>query len=109
MPTSPSPTSRSSLASAPRSRASHPATARLVFEVANESIRKDRQIKAPLYARAAIGEYVIVNLTEERLEVYRQPDPAAGRYRTLETLDKTASFSSESVPGLRFPVAKLFA
>jgi Uma2 family endonuclease len=93
----------------PRSRKSHPASACLVFEVANESIRKDRQIKAPLYARAAVAEYVIVNLAEQRLEVHRSPDPASGRYRTLETLDATATFVSESVPGLKVPLAKLFS
>ena len=94
---------------APRSRASHPATARLVFEVANESIRKDRQIKAPLYARAGIAEYVIVDLAKERLEVHTSPDPASGRYRTVERLDKAATFVSEGVPGLTFSVARLFA
>ena len=92
-----------------RSRESHPTTARLVFEVAGESLRKDREVKGPLFARAAVSEYVIVNLTEERLEVHREPDPATGRYRTLVTLDKSATFASESVPGLKFAVAQLLA
>jgi len=82
---------------------------RLVFEVAGDSLRKDREVKGPLFARAGVPEYVIVNLAEERLEVYREPDPATGRYRTLLTLDKAATFASDSVPGLKFSVAQLLA
>ena len=77
--------------------------------MASESLRKDRQIKAPLYARAAIGEYVIVNLAEARLEVHRDPDAASGRYLRLETLDETATFVSTGVPGLKFAAARLLA
>jgi Uma2 family endonuclease len=95
---------------APRSRESHPTTARLVFEVSNESLRKDRQIKAPLYARAGVAEYVIVNLAERRLEVHRDPDPAgSGRYLSLQALDESGTFVSTGVPGLRFSAARLFA
>jgi len=93
----------------PRSRQRQPATARLVFEVAVESLRKDREIKGPLYARAGVPEYVIVNLKEERLEVHRDPDPAGGRYKTVTSLDRNAAFSSSSVPGLGFQVAELLA
>lgn len=91
----------------PRSRQSQPATARLVFEVAAESLRKDREIKAPLYARAAVVEYVIVNLKDECLEVHREPDPAAGRYRVLAKLSKGDTFSSTTVPGFGFSIAEL--
>ena len=95
--------------STPRSRRAQPTTARLIFEVAAESLRRDREIKAPLYAKAGIPEYVIVNLRGECLEVHREPDPASARYRTLATLDKSASFSSTSSPGLTFSIAQLLA
>jgi hypothetical protein len=52
---------------------------------------------------------VIVNLAEERLEVHRDPEPGTGRYRTLLTLDKGATFVSKSVPGLKFSIAQLLA
>jgi len=93
----------------PRSRHHQPTTARLIFEVAADSLRKDREIKAALYARAAIAEYVIVNLTDECLEVHRDPDQAAGRYSTRVTLHKAETFVSTAVIGLRFPVAELLA
>jgi Uma2 family endonuclease len=55
---------------------SHPAPADiiLVIEVADSTIKFDRDTKAPLYATAGIGEYWIVNLIDDRLEIYRQPE-----------------------------------
>jgi Uma2 family endonuclease len=95
--------------STPRSRRAQPTTARLVFEVAGGSLRKDREVKGSLYARAGIPEYVVVNLVDETLEAYRDPDPVAGRFRSLSTLDKKATFESAAVPGLRFAIAELLA
>jgi Uma2 family endonuclease len=55
---------------------SHPSPADilLVIEVADSSIKFDRDTKAPLYAAAGISEYWIVNLIDNRLEIYRQPE-----------------------------------
>ncbi|MDM7461271.1 MAG: Uma2 family endonuclease, partial [bacterium] len=53
--------------------AEHPTTALLVVEVAEASLRTDRDIKASLYAHAGIPEYWIVNLKERVVEVYREP------------------------------------
>jgi Uma2 family endonuclease len=46
----------------------------LVIEVADSTIKFDRETKAPLYANAGISEYWIVNLMDDRLEIYRQPE-----------------------------------
>lgn len=51
------------------------ADVKLVVEVADTTLRFDRGAKAALYAQAGISEYWILNLKDERLEVYR--DPAA--------------------------------
>jgi len=40
----------------------HPSTALLAIEVSEDSLAKDRGVKAQLYARASIAEYWIVNL-----------------------------------------------
>lgn len=48
----------------------------LVIEVADTSIRRDRVIKARLYARAGIPVYWIVNLSAARLEVHSEPSGA---------------------------------
>jgi Uma2 family endonuclease len=90
------------------SRTSHPTTAVLVFEVAGESLPKDRLTKVALYAGAGIPEYVIVNVEQECLEVHRDPDPASRRYRTLVTLAGDQAFESSAVPGFAFRVRSLF-
>lgn len=46
----------------------------LVIEVADSTLNFDRNTKAALYAAAGISEYWIVNLVDNRLEIYRQPE-----------------------------------
>jgi Uma2 family endonuclease len=55
---------------------SHPAPADiiLVIEIADSTLNFDRNTKAPLYAAAGINEYWIVNLVDDRLERYSQPE-----------------------------------
>ena len=65
----------------------HPTSAALVVEISDATLRKDRTIKAHLYAQAAIADYWIVNLVDRQLEVHRNPgpDPARrGRFRYSE-------------------------
>lgn len=48
----------------------------LVVEAADASLRRDRETKGSVYARAEIPVYWIVNLSDRRLEVYTDPAPA---------------------------------
>lgn len=67
--------------------ASHPTGALLVVEISDTTLRKDRTLKAHIYAAAGIEEYWIVNLVDRQLEVHRRPgaDPARrGRFRYAE-------------------------
>jgi Uma2 family endonuclease len=60
-----------------------PADMALVVEVAESSLGHDRNFKGPLYARASIPVYWIINLVDARVEVYTDPtgpDPNP-RYR----------------------------
>lgn len=50
-----------------------PSHAHLVIEVAEASLRKDRGVKATLYAAAGIPEYWIADLTVDMIEVYTEP------------------------------------
>lgn len=86
----------------------HPSTALLAIEVARESLRKDRELKAAIYARAGIPEYWIVNLAESCVEVYRDPDPAAGRYRTSLKVSTGEQLGCPSIPELRIDVDGIF-
>ncbi len=54
-------------------RDDHPNTAVLVVEVADSTLKSDRD-KAATYARMGIPEYWLVNLVDRVLEVHRGPD-----------------------------------
>jgi Uma2 family endonuclease len=64
----------------------HPQTAALVVEVADSSLRHDRENKTKVYARAGIQESWLVNLVHDVLEVYR--DPLGGVYQTCLALGR---------------------
>jgi Uma2 family endonuclease len=55
----------------------------LVVEIADATLRYDREIKAPLYARSGLPEYWIINIAERKIEVHLNPDPATGRYQDI--------------------------
>jgi Uma2 family endonuclease len=55
----------------------HPDRAFLVAEVASSSLRKDRSLKAELYARAGVPEYWIVNIAERQIEAHALPRDGA--------------------------------
>jgi len=46
----------------------------LVIEVADSSVRYDRGDKRPAYARQGVREFWLLNLEDNVLEVYRNPD-----------------------------------
>jgi Uma2 family endonuclease len=91
-----------------RARTRHPTTALLVIEIARESLRKDRLLKAGIYARAGVPEYWIVNTAERCVEFHRDPDPTAARYATMLTVRPGQELKSASVPGVRLPVGDFF-
>ncbi len=78
----------------------------LLIEVADTSLAKDRGVKGPLYAGAAIGEYWIVNLVDPSVEVYR--DPEGSGYRSQRTFRRDQSVQSLAFPDLSLDVASLF-
>jgi Uma2 family endonuclease len=64
----------------------------LVIEVANSSLLRDQRDKTRIYARGAILCYWIVNLVDQRVEVYSQPSgptavPAYGSFQTYQPGD----------------------
>jgi Uma2 family endonuclease len=77
----------------------------LVVEVSDSTVQFDRKVKVPLYARAGIPEAWVVNLPEERVEVYS--DPAGGEYRTVRTYARGEELQSRTLASLRVSVAEL--
>lgn len=54
-----------------------PEEIRLVIEIADATLRRDRGIKLRIYARAGIAIYWIVDLAGRSVEVYTNPDSEA--------------------------------
>ena len=73
----------------------------LVAEVAQSSLRYDREVKIPLYAAAGIREYWIVNLNDDVVEVYRQPTVLASG--AAGYAEKLIFAGSEQVAPQAFP------
>jgi len=90
-----------------RSHHQPPSRALLVVEVAGESLRKDRDVKANLYARFGVPEYWIVDLEARAIEVRRDPGPD-GRYRAVSTVPAAGEATSAVLPGLQVRVDALF-
>jgi Uma2 family endonuclease len=82
-----------------------PADVLLLIEVADTSVETDRRIKMPLYARAGIGEVWLVDLTTERVEVYREP--VDDGYRKIRTLARGQALGPLAFPDLALRVDDL--
>ena len=69
----------------------------LLVEVADTSLRRDQELKLPLYAAAAIYEYWILNLQDRQLERHRDPQSTSGgraaHYRSPEIVAASGSVS----------------
>jgi Uma2 family endonuclease len=83
----------------------HPQTALLVAEVADSSLRKDRHVKADLYAEANIPEYWILNVVDGVLEVYRSP--TADHYASVSSHDRSSTVTPLAFPDVVVAVADL--
>lgn len=64
----------------------------LVVEIADSSLRRDRVLKARVYARAGIATYWILDLERRQIEVYEQAsgpsdDPRYGKVTTYGSSD----------------------
>jgi len=77
----------------------------LLIEVADTRLGRDRRVKIPLYARAAIREVWLVDLTGDRVEVHREP--TAGGYRHVRALGRGESVVPEAFPDLTIGVTDI--
>jgi Uma2 family endonuclease len=68
----------------------------LLIEVADTTLAKDKGLKLRNYAREGVGEYWVVNLVDEVIEVYR--DPRGDEYAT-----KSTHAFAEALAPLAFP------
>lgn len=80
-----------------------PADVLLLIEVADTSLVKDRDIKAPLYARAGIREYWLADLAGRRVTVYAEPSESG--YRATRTCRDRDLLAPTALPELQLTVA----
>jgi Uma2 family endonuclease len=83
----------------------HPTAAWLVVEVADASLRKDRRVKAEVYARAGVGEYWVVNLIDERIEVHAEI--TGSTYNSITSVRAGESIRLRQFPDVEIAVADI--
>ena len=54
----------------------------LLIETSDSTLQRDREIKLPIYAKAGVSEFWIVNLLDQQIEVYS--NPKEGSYKNAE-------------------------
>lgn len=77
----------------------------LVVEVADTSLRKDIEVKAPVYARAGIPECWIIDVNRRRVHVFRKPTERG--YADC-TVVSAGTVASASFPDVEVSLAELF-
>ena len=83
-----------------------PADVLLLIEVADSSLRFDRTVKLPLYARNGVPEVWIIDLKQRTLECYRQP--AGDQYRQCSTHHPGDTLSLAAAPDIALCVDQVF-
>ncbi len=78
----------------------------LIVEVADTTLRYDRDIKIPLYARHGVAEVWLVDLQSESVILHRQPAPEG--YRDVSTAISGAIISPLGLPSVRLDLAELW-
>ncbi|MFN3167243.1 MAG: Uma2 family endonuclease [Phycisphaeraceae bacterium] len=78
----------------------------LIIEAALSSMRRDAQVKMPIYARAGIPEYWVVDIENESLIVHR--DPQNARYKSIQTYQGEEGVEAASLQGLSITPAAIF-
>lgn len=89
-------------------RLAHPKTedVLLIIEVADSSIRYDREIKLPLYARHGIPEVWLIDIETRRLETFRQP--AEQGYRETAAAADLSRMTVLELPDAALDLSDLF-
>ena len=77
----------------------------LIVEVAESTVAFDRGMKLRLYAAAGIPEYWIVDLADDRIEVYQQP--GATGYRDVRRYRREDTLRAAAFPNVEMAVAAI--
>ena len=83
----------------------HPSELLLVVEVSASSLAHDRGRKLTAYARNNVPEYWLVDLTTNRIEIYRKP--TGDTYQSAMTLSHGETITPLHAPGSTIAVADM--
>jgi Uma2 family endonuclease len=97
--------SRVCLPSKYRTRHPEPPDILLLIEVAETSLRVDRDLKLGIYARFAVPEVWLVDINGRRITRYR--DPSETGFRASDVLDLAAPVPIPGLPSLRLDLSAL--
>ncbi len=78
---------------------------RLIIEVSDTTLRDDLQVKAPLYARANVPEYWVLDVSSRQLFVHR--NPMNGLYVLVNRHGEMESVATEAAPESLIQVSSL--
>lgn len=68
----------------------HPEDVLLLIEVSDSTLRYDRDVKIPLYAKNGIPEVWLLDIPNRKLEIYREPTNGEYRQRDCRQTGKIA-------------------
>jgi Uma2 family endonuclease len=77
----------------------------LLIEVADSSVRFEKRVRIPLYARAGVRETWLCDLVSQHVEIHRQPE--GRRYRVIQTLSRGEPLVSLAFPDVGLLVENL--
>jgi Uma2 family endonuclease len=78
----------------------------LVVEASESSLRRDQQVKLPVYASAGIPEYCIADLKRRSFIIHREPE--GNQYKSVVALAGDDIVSPLAAPDLQFAVRQAF-
>jgi Uma2 family endonuclease len=78
----------------------------LIIEISDTTLQYDRETKADTYSRNGIEQYLLLNLQNETIENYREPDETG--YQFKQTLRKGDSFNLVAFPEIEISVDEWF-
>jgi Uma2 family endonuclease len=89
-------------------RASHPQPedVLVLIEVADTTVHYDREVKIPLYARHGIPEVWLIDLQQERVEIYLQP--SSDGYRQILRPAKNERIALSLLPDVSILITDLW-
>ncbi len=77
----------------------------LIVEVSHTTLRYDRKVKVPLYARHLVPEAWIVDIGGEQIHFFRSP--ADGQYADVSTTRQPVSAAFSALPGVTVDLSQV--